>query len=239
MRSFIWSLCNPYLFLSQNLAAQNSLSSCFSVNWMILEISFFLRGLIIGFSIAAPVGPIGLLCIRRTLSEGRLAGFLSGMGAASADMFYGAVAAFGLEAAQDLLVGQSNWLRIVGGIFLLYLGVRTFFSKPVEATLEHGTTGLLGAYLTTFFLTITNPITILSFIAIFAGLRLGETGSNYLSASMMVLGVFLGSASWWLTLSMGVGLFRKRLTPSLLSWVNRMAGVIIFTFGILSLGSIL
>jgi len=206
---------------------------------MILEISFFLRGLIIGFSIAAPVGPIGLLCIRRTLSEGRLAGFLSGMGAASADMFYGAVAAFGLEAAQDILIGQSNWLRIVGGIFLLYLGVRTFFSKPVEATLEHGTTGLLGAYLTTFFLTITNPITILSFIAIFAGLRLGETGSHYLSASMMVLGVFLGSASWWLILSLGVGLLRKRLAPSLLSWVNRMAGVIIFTFGTLSIESIL
>jgi threonine/homoserine/homoserine lactone efflux protein len=206
--------------------------------WMILEISYFIKGLIIGFSIAAPVGPIGLLCIRRTLSEGRLAGFLSGMGAASADMFYGAVAAFGLEAAQDLLVGQSNWLRIVGGIFLLYLGGRTFFSKPVEGKMEHRAVGLFGAYLTTFLLTITNPITILSFIAIFAGLRLAETGPHYLSASMMVLGVFLGSAAWWLMLSMGVGLLRKKLTPSLLSWVNRMAGVIIFSFGILSLGSI-
>jgi len=206
---------------------------------MIFELSFFIRGLLIGFSIAAPVGPIGLLCIRRTLSEGRLAGFLSGMGAASADMFYGAVAAFGLEAAQDFLVGQSNWLRVAGGIFLLYLGIKIFYSKPVEKTIAPRKDGLFGAFLTTFLLTITNPITILSFIAIFAGLRLGDTGQNYLSASMMVVGVFLGSAAWWLTLSTGVSLLRTKLTPALLTWVNRTAGIIIFSFGIFSLGSIL
>ena len=193
--------------------------------------SVFFRGLIIGFSIAAPVGPIGVLCIRRTLAEGRLAGFLSGMGAASADMFYGAVAAFGLTAVQELLIGQSNWLPIVGGIFLPYLGVKTFFSKPAEEAAKSARGGLFGAYLTTFFLTITNPITILSFIAIFAGLRLGETDGNYLSASVMVLGVFLGSAAWWLTLSTGVSVLRDKFTPALLTWVNRLVGVIIFVFG--------
>ena len=160
-----------------------------------------------------------------------MAGFLSGMGAASADMFYGAVAAFGLTAVQELLIGQSNWLRIVGGIFLLYLGVKTFFSKPAEEAAKSARGGLFGAYLTTFFLTITNPITILSFIAIFAGLRLGETDGNYLSASVMVLGVFLGSAAWWLTLSTGVSVLRDKFTPALLTWVNRLAGVIIFVFG--------
>ena len=195
----------------------------------------FLRGLLIGFSIAAPVGPIGVLCIRRTLAEGRLAGFLSGMGAASADMFYGAVAAFGLTAIQDLLIGQSNWLRIVGGIFLLYLGVKTFFTKPSEEAAKSARGGLFGAYLTTFFLTITNPITILSFLAIFAGLRLGETDGNYLSASVMVLGVFLGSAAWWLTLSTGVSFLREKFTPALLVWVNRLAGMLIFAFGIVAL----
>ena len=195
----------------------------------------FLRGLIIGFSIAAPVGPIGVLCIRRTLAEGRLAGFLSGMGAASADMFYGAVAAFGLTAVQELLIGQSNWLRVVGGFFLLYLGVKTFFSKPAEEAVRSSRGGLLGAYLTTFFLTITNPITILSFIAIFAGLRLGETDGSYLSAGVMVLGVFLGSAAWWLTLSTGVSFLREKFTPSILTWVNRLAGVIVFVFGLLAL----
>lgn len=200
-----------------------------------IDFSVFLRGLLIGFSIAAPVGPIGVLCIRRTLAEGRLAGFLSGIGAASADMFYGAVAAFGLTAVQDLLLGQSNWLRVVGGIFLLYLGLKTFFSKPAEQAASSSRGGLFGAYLSTFFLTITNPITILSFIAIFAGLRLGETDGNYLSASLMVLGVFLGSAAWWLTLSTGVSFLREKFTPALLTWVNRLAGGIIFTFGMAAL----
>lgn len=200
-----------------------------------IDFFVFFRGLIIGFSIAAPVGPIGILCIRRTLAEGRLAGFLSGMGAASADMFYGAVAAFGLTAVQDLLISQSNWLRIVGGVFLLYLGVKTFISKPSNEAVKSKRRGLFGAYLTTFFLTIANPITILSFLAIFAGLRLGETNGNYLSASMMVLGVFLGSATWWLTLSTGVSLLREKFTPAPLTWVNRLAGVIILIFGLAAL----
>jgi threonine/homoserine/homoserine lactone efflux protein len=193
----------------------------------------FLRGLLIGFSIAAPVGPIGVLCIRRTLAEGRLAGFLSGMGAASADMFYGAVAAFGLTAIQDVLLGQSNWLRLVGGIFLLYLGVKTFLAKPAEQAAKSSRGGLFGAYLSTFFLTITNPITILSFIAIFAGLRLVETGGNYADASTMVLGVFLGSAIWWFTLSSVVGLLRDRFNTSWKIWINRIAGMIIFIFGVI------
>jgi threonine/homoserine/homoserine lactone efflux protein len=200
-----------------------------------IDFSIFLRGLLIGFSIAAPVGPIGVLCIRRTLAEGRLTGFLSGMGAASADMFYGAVAAFGLTAVQDLLLGQSGWLRLAGGIFLLYLGLRTFLTKPAEQAARTSRSGLFGAYLSTFFLTITNPLTILSFLAIFAGLRLGETNGDYISATFMVLGVFLGSAAWWLALSSGVSLLREKFTPALLAWVNRLAGTIIFAFGMVAL----
>jgi threonine/homoserine/homoserine lactone efflux protein len=195
----------------------------------------FLRGLLIGFSIAAPVGPIGVLCIRRTLAEGRLAGFLSGMGAASADMFYGAVAAFGLTAIQNVLLGQSSWLRLVGGIFLLYLGVKTFLAKPAEYTAKSLHSGLFGAYLSTFFLTITNPITILSFIAIFAGLRLVETRGDYTTAGTMVLGVFLGSAAWWFTLSIVVGLLRDRFNTRWKTWVNHIAGMIIFSFGVIVL----
>ena len=197
-----------------------------------IDPSIIFRGLLIGFSIAAPVGPIGVLCIRRTLAEGRLAGFLSGMGAASADMFYGAVAAFGLTIVQDLLIDQSIWLQVVGGVFLLYLGVKTFFSKPSEKSEESRRGGLLGAYLTTFFLTITNPLTILSFIAIFAGLRLGETDGEYLSAIFMVLGVFLGSATWWFMLSFLVSLLRQRFNATWRIWINRIAGTIIFSFGI-------
>ena len=123
----------------------------------------------------------------------------------------------------------------MGGVFLLYLGAKTFVSKPAEGTLEARRGGLFGAYLTTFFLTLTNPITILSFLAIFAGLRLGETNGDYFQAGLMVLGVFLGSAAWWLTLSTGVSMFRDKFTPALLAWVNRVAGVIIFVFGIYAL----
>ncbi len=195
----------------------------------------FLRGLLIGFSIAAPVGPIGVLCIRRTLSDGRMSGFLSGLGAASADMLYGALAAFGLTAVQEALLGRSDWLRLVGGMFLLYLGLRTFFSKPAERAAGAPRGGLFGAYLSTFFLTITNPLTILSFLAIFAGLRTGTTSNGYASAACMVSGVFLGSAAWWLALSTGVGLLRERFTPALLAWVNRLAGIIIFAFGVAAL----
>jgi len=196
-----------------------------------------LRGFLIGLSIAAPVGPIGILCIRRTLAEGRLTGFLSGLGAATADMLYGAVAAFGLTVITDLLVGQAEWLRLIGGAFLLYLGIRTFLAKPAERAAQASRSGLFGSYLSTFFLTITNPMTILSFIAIFAGLRLGDTSGNYASAALMVLGVFLGSASWWLGLSFGVGLLREKFTPAWMVWVNRTSGVIITAFGVVALVS--
>ena len=203
---------------------------------MTMEPGFFLRGLLIGFSIAAPVGPIGVLCIRRTLAEGRSAGLVSGLGAATADAFYGSLAGFGLTLVADFLVSQQTWLRLVGGLFLLYLGVKTFLSQPASEPGQPAgakTRGLWGAYLSTLLLTLTNPLTILSFAAIFAGLGLADTGGNSLSAVLLVLGVFCGSASWWLLLSGGVGLLRGRLTPRILQWVNRLAGAVIVVFGIL------
>ncbi len=130
-----------------------------------MEPTFVLRGWLIGFAIAAPVGPIGILCIRRTLADGRLVGFLSGIGAATADTAYGAVAAFGLTALQDILLRQQLWLRLAGGVFLIYLGLRTFFAPPAQrAAHASETRGLLGAYLSTLGLTLTNPATILAFL---------------------------------------------------------------------------
>ncbi len=197
---------------------------------------FLLKGIAIGFAIAAPVGPIGVLCIRRTLANGRLTGFFSGLGAATADMFYGAVAAFGLTAVQTVLVGGQFLLHLLGGIFLLYLGVRTFFTRPTESTPTGvSSRGLLPAYLSTLGLTLTNPATIISFTVIFAGLRLAETDGNYISAASMVAGVFLGSAAWWLTLSSIVGLIRERFSSVWMLWVNRLAGTVIFGFGLLAL----
>jgi threonine/homoserine/homoserine lactone efflux protein len=195
-----------------------------------------LRGVLVGISIAAPVGPIGVLCIRRTLSDGKLTGFLSGMGAASADMVYGAVAAFGLTVVSTLLVDNTFWLRLIGGGFLLYLGVKTFLEKPADhAAQTSQTSGYFGAYLSTFFLTITNPMTILSFAAIFAGTMVSRGTS---SPIVLVLGVFLGSAAWWLTLSLGIGWMRDRLTAKHMMWINRVSGTIITAFGMFALFSI-
>jgi len=200
------------------------------------DFPILLKGLVLGFAIAAPVGPIGVLCIRRTLADGRLIGFLSGLGAATADMFYGAVAAFGLTAIQSLLIRQQSWLQIVGGLFLLFLGFRTFFAPPADhAAAARPSAGKLSAYITTLGLTLTNPATILSFTFIFAGLRLGGPSAGFLSAAVLVLGVFLGSASWWLLLSQGVGFFRQRFNSQWMLWINRLAGVIIAASGLAAL----
>src|SRR6476661_6636317 len=163
-------------------------------------VAWLARGLLLGFSIAAPVGPIGVLCIRRTLADGRLAGLVSGLGAATADALYGAVAGFGLTFVSTFLVSQQVWLRIVGGLFLLFLGLKTFLIKPSTVSADSGGKGLLRAYASTVALTLTNPLTILSFAVVFAGLGLGSGSSDYLSAGLLVLGVFCGSALWWLLL---------------------------------------
>jgi len=198
--------------------------------------NFLIKGFILGSAIAAPVGPIGVLCIRRTLADGRLIGFFSGLGAASADMFYGAVAAFGLTAVQNILIDQQLWLHILGGCFLLYLGLRTFFSKPAkQAAVSEAKRGLTSAYLSTLGLTLTNPATIISFAVIFAGMQLGGANGNFLSAGLLISGVFIGSAAWWLALSSIVGFFREKFTPEWMTLVNRLAGLIIFGFGAVAL----
>jgi threonine/homoserine/homoserine lactone efflux protein len=202
-------------------------------------IGFFFQGLIIGFSIAAPVGPIGVLCIRRTLAEGRASGFISGLGAATADAIYGCIAGFGLTFISSFLISQQLWFRVIGGTFLCYLGIKTLLARPAEKAASAKGYGLAGAYASTFFLTLTNPMTILSFAAIFAGLGVGSAGGNYVFAGLLVLGVFLGSAAWWLILSGIVGVFRKKFDISGLRWVNRISGIIITGFGVLAFLSLI
>jgi threonine/homoserine/homoserine lactone efflux protein len=204
-----------------------------------MDYPLFFRGLIIGFSIAAPVGPIGVLCIRRTLTDGQASGLVSGLGAATADAMYGCVAGFGLTFISGILIDQQMWLRLFGGLFLCYLGIKTLLSKPAEQAVAASGRGLFGSYASTFLLTVTNPMTILSFAAIFAGLGLANTNESYASALVLVLGVFLGSAAWWLLLSGGVGLFRNRFDTQALFWVNRISGVIIIVFGMIALGGLI
>lgn len=202
-------------------------------------IHMLLRGIIIGLSIAAPVGPIGVLCIRRTLAEGRAAGFVSGLGAATADAIYGSIAGFGLTFISGFLVDQQAWISLIGGLFLCYLGVRAFFAETAEETDSERGRGLLSAYSSTFLLTLTNPMTILAFAAIFAGLGVADTGRDYASAAVLVLGVFCGSVLWWFALSTIAGLFRERFDLRALRWVNRASGVIVTGFGVAALISLL
>ena len=201
-----------------------------------MDISLIFRGFLLGFAIAAPVGPIGLLCIQRTLSQGLWVGLASGLGAATADAFYGAVAAFGLTLVSGFLIEQQFWLALVGGLFLCYLGVRTLLSAPAERAAAGEARSIGATYASTFLLTITNPMTILAFVAIFAGAGLATSGGDVGAAVWMVLGVFGGSAAWWLLLSGGVSLLRTHISGGVLLWVNRAAGAILVLFGMLAVG---
>lgn len=200
-----------------------------------MELGLILRGIVIGFSIAAPVGPIGVLCIRRTLAEGRVVGLATGLGAATADALYGCMAAFGLTALTNRLVGAGLWIRLIGGAFLLYLGIRTLLAKPGERAAAASGSGLAGAYLSTFVLTLTNPMTILSFLAVFAALGLGSTHPEPLAAVSLVVGVFVGSALWWLGLSGMVSMLRSKFDSRALRWVNIGSGLVIVAFAVAAL----
>lgn len=201
--------------------------------------SFLIRGLFLGFSIAAVVGPIGILCIQRTLQKGFLYGFVTGMGAATADGIYGGIAAFGLTVISTFLVAQQTWIRLIGGLFLIYLGLKALLSQPPEAAAETKGYNFPGAYASTLLLTLTNPLTILSFAAIFAGLGVGVSNGNTGAAALVVAGVFCGSGCWWFLLSGAVGLLRERLTSRWLLWINRCAGMGVAIFGIIALISLI
>lgn len=222
---------------------------------------FLFKGLVIGFAIAAPVGPIGVLCIRRTFAEGQAAGFATGLGAATADAFHGAVAGVGLTAVSAVLPGWQDELRLAGGLFLLALGARTFFARPGAAAARLQGRGLAQSYASSVALTLTNPATILSFMAVFAGAGLGAQALPAAAALAIVLGVFVGSAAWWLLLSSTVERWRRRypdfaaLAPGgvggavvagvtlgaaarPLRWINRASGVLLAGFGLVALAAV-
>lgn len=202
-----------------------------------MEYVLLLKGIIIGFALALPIGPVGILCIRKTITRGHLPGMIIGFGAATADAMYGCVAALGLTFISDLLVTQHMWLRLIGGAFLLYLGIKTFLTHPVEEMPQANGRGLLGTYVSTLLLTLANPITIFAFLGVFAALGLRNGNLGYGSAATLVSGVFLGSALWFFTLSYGVTLFRKKINSTGLGWINRISGLLIILFGIIAIVS--
>ncbi|UHA72686.1 LysE family translocator [Paenibacillus sp. 481] len=189
-----------------------------------------LKGTMLGFLIAAPVGPIGVLCIRRTLSQGRLYGLVSGLGAAMADVIFGCIAAFGLTFITQFMLDQQSWIKLIGGIFLCVLGIKCMKSKPEGKPAPSSKSGLLKAFISTFLLTLSNPITIILFLGLFAALGLSQGGSTF-SGYVLVLGVFIGSVFWWLLLSLGIGWFRKFMNDNFLVWLNRISGSVLICFG--------
>ncbi len=201
-----------------------------------MEIVFFIKGMIIGFAMAVPIGPVGILCIRKTLAEGHSRGMIIGLGSATADSFYGSMAAFGLTFISDTIHNQQFWFRLVGGIVLFIFGIRTFYihQKNIVVT---DTKGLLRSYFTAFFLVLTNPVTIFAFIAVFAAFGLGDT-LTIVSASILVSGVFVGSYLWFLTLSYVATMFRDKLDSGGMRWVNKIAGSLIIISGAAALISL-
>lgn len=200
-------------------------------------LALFLKGLIIGFAIAAPVGPIGILCIQRSLHDGFKVGLMTGLGAALADGCYGLVAGLGLTAISSLLVSQQFWIRLLGGLFLIYLGIKTLITPPRDkAASGNSDKSPWHACVTTFFLTLTNPMTILSFVAVFAGLGLGSTNSNYMQATLLIIGITIGSACWWLLLSSGIAfILHHRVSSKTMRIINILSGLIMLVFGIFAL----
>jgi threonine/homoserine/homoserine lactone efflux protein len=202
-----------------------------------MDVTLFIRGLVLGLSIAAIVGPMSILCMRRTLVQGQLTGLLTGVGIASADGIYATIAAFGLTAISNALIEQRRWMELIGGAFLCYLGVRIARSRPArEAAAAVQPRGLLGAYASALVLTLANPMTILSFTAIFAGLGLARA-TGHASGIALVSGVLLGSLAWWLFLTTAVRAVRGRLTETLLQRVNWLSGGVLTVFGALAVVS--
>jgi threonine/homoserine/homoserine lactone efflux protein len=201
---------------------------------MELPLPLPLRGLIIGFTIAAAVGPISLLTIRRTLAHGQLYGLVSGLGVATADASYAGIAAFGLTALTGMLVSGRLVLGLVGGAIIVLLGIRTIVSQPAEVVREADRPGLPAAFVSIFALTMTNPMTILSFAAVFAALGLAA-GASFLDALALTLSVWAGSSLWWVVLTSFVGWLRERVSTRALLWVNRVSGAALVVFGLVAI----
>jgi len=197
-----------------------------------MNIGLFLKGLLVGFLISTPVGPIAVLCIQRTLNKGRLHGMVSGLGAATADAIYSFIAAFGLTFISNFLIKEQLWFRLVGGLFLCYMGVRVFLSKSKQRSAPADSTSYIRDYISAFFLTLTNPITFFAFAATFAGLGLVRMIERHIDALLLVAGVFVGAGLWWLILSGITVTFLGSLLYSKPAWLNKTSGIVIIIFGL-------
>lgn len=197
--------------------------------------SLLLKGLIVGFCLAAPVGPIAALCVQRTISKRWISGLVSGFGAATADAFYGTVAAFGATIISEFLISERDWMQRVGGVILLFMGLRLFLTKPVEEKQEPNGKGLTGDFLSTFLLTLTNPMTFVAFAAVFTTMGIGAVRGRPILTAELVGGVFLGSQLWWTILCGGAHALRHHFDDHKLTLINRGTGIFVIGVGMVYL----
>jgi len=203
-----------------------------------MSLHLLIEGILIGIMVAVPVGPLGLLCINRALATGALCGLFSGLGVATADALAAGIAALGISLVSGFLTDHQVLLRLGGGCLLCYLGLKIYRTKPAVQTPSGNVNGLAAAYATTFLLTLSNPVTILSFIAIYAGWQVESLHGHYLAAAVLTLGVFCGSALWWVLLFLGMTTFPDRFSLQTLGWIHRVSGALITGFGLVLLLSL-
>ncbi len=200
-----------------------------------MEFIYFLKGLAIGFSLAAPVGPVGILCVRRTLADGEAHGFMTGLSAAASDMVYGFIAVFGITLISDFITEQQNWIRIIGGIFLLALGVHSYRSRRTNGASANSKNGHTLSFISTFFLTLTNPLTLFACAAVFASIGIEKIAGNRLLAVAAVAGVFVGSFLWFSLLIGFARIFKEKISSSGLSVINKISGSLLLIIGVYAL----
>jgi len=198
-------------------------------------IDILLKGAVIGFAVAAPVGPVAIICIRRTLTEGRISGMASGFGAATADFVYACIAALGFSAVSDYLTGHVFWIRLIGGFLLVGWGIRSLFLFSKDVAPQQNKRRIISSYLTTFLLTISNPMTVLVFIAIFSAFCLSE--ATMYKNIVLLIGIFGGSLAWFLFLTETIHFLRSKITYYVLQLTNKISGFVIIGFGIATLAS--
>lgn len=200
---------------------------------------FFLKGIAVGFVIAAPVGPVGMMCIHRTITDGKIFGFVTGLGAAIADTLYGCIAAFGLGFLAAELINYQMPLRGFGGVVLCVIGARALLNRRAPKPVAPKRDQLFRVFVSSFIVTVTNPLTMLSFVAIFAAIAIAEVREQMGWGIALVAGVFIGSGLWWVLLTSISGIFHKRLDDTTAIWVGRVSGGVILGFGVVLLASLI
>jgi threonine/homoserine/homoserine lactone efflux protein len=198
------------------------------------DVELIVRGTLAGFAISAPVGPVNILCISRTLLRGRRAGLISGLGAAAADTFYGGIAGFSISFVINFLKREESWIRLVGGFLLIGIGFLYYFKRPPSLKDDKRTESAHSEFISAFILTLTNPTVVLSFLAVLAALGLGQH-KNYLPTLLLIGGIFAGAMIWWSALAVIAAHFRDRVDDRVLMWMNRIAGLAVGAFGVITL----